>query len=409
MNDYMNAKEKSSRLSGNSSTQHLLALLRIALRGFFVAGEWPEGECRWAEVLRLAEEQTVQGVALEGVALLPAELCPPAEVKLRWIAGAQRIAARNREVDRAAVAVSRWFGKRGLRGCVLKGQGNALAYPWPERRVPGDVDIWLRVNSLCPTTEAGASDSMRAVLRLARECGVRGHLCYHHIEWRGYGDVSVEAHYRPSFLFSPVANGRLQGWFESVAEEQFGNMTELPGGAGRIAMPTAGFNAVYQLCHLQQHLLNEGVGLRQVVDYYMVLRAIASGGATGRPGWAVRDGVSLAVRAGVAIPAALRRFAGALMWVLVEALGMPREWTVAEPDARRGRLLLDEIMAGGNFGKFDSRAMSGVQSSALRHNIARVARDIRLLRYFPADCLWEPVFRVWHWWWRRKAGRLLRS
>ena len=33
--------------------------------------------------------------------------------------------------------------ENGFPNCILKGQGNALMYPDPYARVPGDIDIWL--------------------------------------------------------------------------------------------------------------------------------------------------------------------------------------------------------------------------------------------------------------------------
>ena len=43
----------------------------------------------------------------------------------------------------AAIHVSEWFRKKGFRTCILKGQGNAMMYPNPCSRTPGDFDIWV--------------------------------------------------------------------------------------------------------------------------------------------------------------------------------------------------------------------------------------------------------------------------
>lgn len=39
-------------------------------------------------------------------------------------------------------------------------------------------------------------------------------------------------------------------------------------------------------------------------------------------------------------------------------------------------------------------------TTAVKKNILRIKRDLRMMRYFPSECLWEPVFRVYHWMWR---------
>jgi hypothetical protein len=94
--------------------------------------------------------------------------------------------------------------------------------------------------------------------------------------------------------------------------------------------------------------------------------------------------------------------AGAMMWVLHDVLGLPEEKLLCQPNKRIGQLFLNEILEGGNFGKFDERTMGGEQKTALRHNIKVLWRDLRLIFYFPSECLWEPYFRLWHWVWRKR-------
>ena len=53
-------------------------------------------------------------------------------------------------------------------------------------------------------------------------------------------------------------------------EEQFSHRVML-GEQGEIAIPTVEFNLIFQLTHIFSHLMNEGIGLRQLVDYYYVL------------------------------------------------------------------------------------------------------------------------------------------
>ena len=96
----------------------------------------------------------------------------------------------------------------------------------------------------------------------------------------------------------------------------------------------------------------------------------------------------------------LWKFAGAVMYVLNEVLGLPREWMIAPVDERRGKLLLDEIMQGGNFGQHAEKNHSG--SMTWRHNIYRLQKDLKLMRYYPGECLSEPFYRIWHFVWRMK-------
>lgn len=99
----------------------------------------------------------------------------------------------------------------------------------------------------------------------------------------------------------------------------------------------------------------------------------------------------------------LWEFAGAVMYVLREVMGLDEKWMICAPDERRGRLLLEEIMAGGNFGHYDTRNHFG--QGALWHNIQRFRRDWRMLRFYPSEALSEPLFRVCHFLWRWKQKR----
>ena len=76
----------------------------------------------------------------------------------------------------------------------------------------------------------------------------------------------------------------------------------------------------------------------------------------------------------------LWKFAGAMMYVLHEALGLSEEKMIAPMDEKRGKLLLAEILNGGNFGQ-------------------------HFVRFYPAEALSEPIFRTWHFFWRMKNKR----
>ena len=94
------------------------------------------------------------------------------------------------------------------------------------------------------------------------------------------------------------------------------------------------------------------------------------------------------------------KFAGAIMYIMQEVFGMPASRLIAPLNEKYGRFVLNEVLEAGNFGKHDERNCFG--RSQLGHNLQRVYRDIRLVRYFPKEALSEPIFRVWHFFWRMK-------
>ena len=215
-------------------------------------------EADWEELYAIAKKQCLVGVLFDGIKKLPAEqVGMKMGLLFQWIAKNRMLEKANVRLNDAAIQVSEWFRKKGFRTCILKGQGNALMYPNPYSRTPGDIDIWV---------EGGD----KRVISFVRSISPHEKACYHHIEFPSYKGVEVEVHYRPSFLLCFSHNRKLQKYYERVKEEQFSHRVML-GKQGEIAIPMVEFNLIFQLTHIYAHLMNEGIGLRQLVDYYYVL------------------------------------------------------------------------------------------------------------------------------------------
>ena len=396
------------------------------------ANEIPDSlkEADWMELYRIAQKQCLVGVLFDGIKKLPAEhVGMKKELLLQWMAESQMLEKANVRLNDAAIQVSEWFRKKGFRTCILKGQGNALLYPNGLHRTPGDIDIWV---------EGGD----KRVISFVRSISTHEKACYHHIEFPSYKGVEVEVHYRPSFLLCFWHNRKLQKYYERVKEDQFSHRVML-GEQGEIAIPTVEFNLIFQLTHIYAHLMNEGIGLRQLLDYYYVLCDFykvyqksskitpslftLKEGSTSHPAplsSGAREKIALRCseplrykdggpskvspdcagwdRLGVVQKElkelGLWMFAGAIMYIMQEVFGMSASRLIVPPNEKYGKFVLNEVLEAGNFGKHDERNRFG--RSQLGHNLQRVYRDIRLVRYFPAEALSEPFFRVWHFFWR---------
>ena len=392
-------------------------------------------EADWKELYAIAKKQCLVGVLFDGIKKLPAEhVGMEKELLLQWMAESQMLEKANVRLNDAAIQVSEWFRKKGFRTCILKGQGNALMYPNPYSRTPGDIDIWV---------EGGD----KRVISFVRSISPHEKACYHHIEFPSYKGVEVEVHYRPSFLLCFRHNRKLQKYYERVKEEQFSHRVML-GEQGGIAIPTVEFNLIFQLTHIYAHLMNEGIGVRQLLDYYYVLCDFykvyqnsskitpslftLKEGSTSHPDplssgarektalrcsepLRCKDGGPSKVSPGCAgwdrlgmvqkelKELGLWKFAGGIMYIMQEVFGMPASRLIVPPNEKYGKFVLNEVLEAGNFGKHDERNRFG--KSKLGHNLQRVYRDIRLVRYFPAEALSEPFFRVWHFFWRLKHRR----
>ena len=101
----------------------------------------------------------------------------------------------------------------------------------------------------------------------------------------------------------------------------------------------------------------------------------------------------------------LWKFAGAVMYVLHEALGLSEEKMIAPMDEKRGRLLLAEILNGGNFGRHFTKYGHFTQQGMAKKYFLKIWRNMHFVRYYPAEALSEPIFRTWHFFWRLKHRR----
>jgi hypothetical protein len=281
------------------------------------------------------------------------------------------------------------FTEAGFKTCILKGQGNARMYANPLARTSGDIDIWLMVlgqakrQSRAQGERLSVEETRQRIDEFvhSRFPEIKGGRM--HIEFPVLDDVIVEVHYIPRYMYAPKRDRRLQAFFREKAEEQFSNQVSLEGTEGTCAVPTPEFNLVQQLSHMMSHVMGEGIGLRQFIDYYYVLQQF-------------RD-ESLEFRVRLR-EIGLLKFAQGVMWILNDILGLDEKYWLVAPNEKVGRFLLEEIMLSGNFGQYDRRVKHG--ASPWEKNLQRLQRDWRLVWYFPSECLWEPLFRWYHFFWR---------
>lgn len=335
----------------------------------------------WQQLYSFASKQAILGLCFEGVERFGEEY--PEELKQNpigkellttWMAKTQQIRRQNMNVNGVAAKLYSKFREDGLRCCILKGQGNAVMYPNPYSRTPGNIGVWVNASREDMTEYAKN--------HFKQEDDIR----FHHLETTMDG-VPVELHFYPGIMNNPIYNARLQKWFKRNADLQCSNVVSLPDGIGEIAIPTTAFNVVYLLTHLYHHFFDEGIGMRQIIDYYYVVNNDEL--------LVIRDTLQKELK-----HLGLWKFARTVMYVLHETLGLSEEMMIAPMDEKRGKMLLAEIVSGGNFGQFDERY--GFGHSSFGHNLQRLYRDLRLVRYYPAEALSEPIFRTWHFFWRMK-------
>ena len=430
----------------------------------------------WQELYSFASKQALLGLCFEGIERLGKEY--PEELKqnpigrellMTWMGKAQQIRRQNMKVNAVASKLFSMLREDGMRCCILKGQGNALMYPNPYSRTPGDIDVWIDV-------------SMERIMEYAqKKFELEDDIRLQHLETSLDG-VPVELHFFPCSMNNPIYHARLQKWFRRNADLQCSHFVSLPDGTGDIAVPTTAFNVIYQLTHLYHHFFDEGIGMRQIIDYYYVvcdfykvyqnsskitpslftikegstsypdpltlrgeggnrptrcsepLRSKDGGPSKVSPdcaGWDRRgvsgDTGSVSCSLGSSITSVssafttdssastaldvvqrelkylgLWKFAGAVMFVLHEVLGLAEDKMIVPIDEKRGRLLLAEILDGGNFGRHFTKYARFTHQSMRKKYFLKIWRNMHFVRYYPAEALCEPLFRTWHFFWRMK-------
>lgn len=334
----------------------------------------------WQVLYGIAEKQALIGVLFHGIKQLPKELAPNSMLLMQWMGMAQKIRQQNARLFKDSAIVCDRFKQDGFCNCILKGQGLSLLYPDPYMRTSGDIDIYLAggrqkiskyVNSVCP----------EQVMR------------YHHIDFPVM-KTSLEVHFTPSYMFFLLHNQRMQEWFKKMMDLQCSNIVTLPDGYGEITVPTTSFNVIYVLSHLYRHLFTEGIGLRQLLDYYFVLMNIDITDKTKND--EVKDVFEQTLK-----HLGLWKFAKAVMYVMKEVFWLPENKMIAPMDEKEGRFLLDEVMQGGNFGQYDDRMGNMVDESKVHRYFRMNIRNLRFVMHYPSEAVCEPVFRTWFAVWKK--------
>ena len=349
-------------------------------------------EADWMELYAIAKKQALLGVLFHGIQRLPKELAPEQKLLMQWMVMAEMIRKQNIRQFQNSVKVCQNFEDEGFANCILKGQGNALLYPDPYMRTPGDIDIYLTggrkrvmqyINKVCPNQ----------VMR------------YHHVDFPVM-KTAIEVHFTPSYMFFLIHNSRMQKWFKEVMDLQCSNVVTLPDGYGEITVPTTSFNVIYILSHLYRHVFTEGIGLRQLLDYYFVLVKWHTDLTDSNKSLPQMTQISTdldALRRELKY-LGLWKFAGAVMYVLHETLGLAEEKMIAPINVNEGRFLLAEIMQGGNFGQYDTRLGSKENEGKLHRYLRMSLRNLRFVKHYPTEALSEPLFRTWFALWKKIHG-----
>ena len=366
-------------------SQYFFQLIQVSLESSLRLSSIPTAQ-DWEDVFVLAQKQALLGVCFYGIQKLPKEQIAnlPMPLKMQWLGIAAKIQQRNEYMNKRCVELQANLAAAGFRNSVLKGQGLAILYAKKHLsllRQSGDIDVYVDA-------------SREEVIRYAQSLGDSyPNWDYKHLHLRIFNDVEVEVHYVPEVFLNLWKNHRLQRWFKDHKSWIFSSVNQTTG----LISPSLEFNVFYVLLHIYRHFLYEGVGLRQLMDFYLVLKEYSSYSQASASRQEIVDTIE---------QIGMMRFAKGMMWVIVEVFeggsisNQLASLDLFDIDEKEGRYILEQIMTGGNFGHYDvrlktkSKGKIATVSKILKHNI-------HLLSHYPSDVVWAPVWVGWHWMWKR--------
>jgi len=336
----------------------------------------------WDSILREAAIQTVSGLAFDGMRQLVENGNSKIEkqLMLSWYGEVMRIEQINARVNAVMGEVSALFQKENIPFVVMKGQTAAALYPEPNHRQPGDIDVTVwggKFEEACNVlTEEGA---------VAGDVAPEKHSEFH------YHGVTVEVHH----TMLDFCNSEAMRYLQSI---DLSNVTQLRDVAGMdIPCLVDEFNCVYMLGHMVHHLMTEGLGLRQVCDWMVLMRKVEQDDGFRRDEFQKHlKGMKMERACGIFLQLGIKHFG------LNQDLWLREIGDATENDADR---LLGFIMESGNFGrkqnkKKDSHSIAGNISNAWLY----AGHLWKLRRLAPSEVWAFYPARIKRWWLKRKKN-----
>ena len=331
----------------------------------------------WDVLYRMAQSQALLALTFDGIGTLPAELRPPRPLYLQWAARTAQIEQANERLNRMVETLQTLYSNAGLHPVLLKGQGVATNYRNPLHRQCGDIDIYL----------GKQGQPIANCLLLQQGAEAEGEESDKHASYTFKG-VHIENHRIILRVNNPWSNRSfrklVKEWYPQGAEFPNKDTGEASTGTNlSMPVPPVTFNALYIFLHAFMHLLNSGIGLRQLCDWSCLLVKRHKDIDGARLLHQLQD-------------LGLLRAAQAFCYIAVTRLGLPSNYLPIplEDIKQLGEELLEDIFATGNFGQHDARVKPRPRGywAGKWHTFCRATHRVNELRQFaPGEAVWYPV------------------
>ena len=350
----------------DESNKHFIMLLQLGAGLKEQCNFPPLSREEWTRIIQMARQHAVTGILLDGINQIEQQKYPPQDLMMPMIATLLAIEKENARLNSKLEEIFDYFHSHHFHPILLKGQGNAQYYPFPEHRMSGDIDLWL-------------TDDDKTIRQFIKKRFPESQTTYHHISFPKWENTIVEIHTTPSWMYHPSDNARLQTYFQQSVMKQ-----DMKG------VPSKQFNRVYLMIHLYRHFLEDGIGFRQLLDYAMLLKQ----GSTQEE---KDEAMQILKRIH------LDKFCGGIMYVLHQLLQLNEKDLITPPLATEGSQLANEIIQAGDLGKFDkSYRRPRETENKLQRFLRKIWRNFSFIKYYPREIIFAPMFKCVHLIWRLK-------
>lgn len=344
--------------------QQFIELLRAGLWGEKADESLFRGGVDWKEVLKIARQQTVQGVVCDSIETLPAELWPPKEVLHRLMMDRTKNVQMHGLLNRIVKDVVAELDSNGVPSVLLKGQGVAQNYRRPESRSCGDIDLYVGMDNFHKAGEI-----------IGRMTGEEaGPESDHHIQLHFKG-VEIELHKKADYMPGVSMNRDLQAWTVASLDQNSGTprLGTWDNSGTAVQLAPATFDAFFILHHAVRHMTTGGIGFRQLCDWTMYLHKHHA-----------QVDTSL-------LQEKLERFRMTSVWeefgiLAVNILGLPAEELPLAParmDSAKTEKILRQIFISGNFGHADSKRKDKSKTTYIKRKWRSFRfQSLRLMKFY---------------------------
>ena len=221
---------------------------------------------QWNIIYEMATSHRVAAIVYDGIQRVfhaygdPfVEVSDAKAIRRKWISIVDQIEKKNKNQIITIKNMGSLWTKDGCKVLLMKGQANALLYPFPEHRTPGDIDCYLY-------------DNYERGCELAERVGAKVD-----VHWYKHAQISIGGEMFENHKYFVTTRGgkkyrelnhELCVLLDNVSYDKFLETD--------IVLPPVMFNALFLTYHALAHFLSEGLRLRQIIDWAMFLKVHSS-------------------------------------------------------------------------------------------------------------------------------------